>query len=153
MSFHESDSKRTTLSDLKIQIGIMQKTLEYKEAELIQRSKELEKIHSELKRRENELERQGEVLKQQSSELTDLKIRLEVTKVELGQKKTTFGTRFLAVLVSVLFGAATILFNLGNSMITANPPDTKGNTLLFLAAIIYIAASVMTVFILGGSNK
>jgi len=57
----------------------------------------------------------------------------------------------LALIVSVLFGAATILFNLGNSMITASPPDAKGNTLIFTAAVIYVVASLVTIFILGGS--
>ena len=73
---------------------------------------------------------------------------LEVTRVELGQKKKPLKTRFLAVIVSLLFGAATILFNLGNSMITATPPDVKGNTLLFIAVVIYIVATLVTVFIL-----
>ena len=138
MSVNQPDPSKMTPSELRIQWGMMQKELEFRETILIERAKELEKTNEKLEKREEEL--------------TTLKVQLEGKDVELKHKKGNLKTRILAAIVSVLFGVSTILFNYANSLLTTKPPDPNGNTMLDLAGLIYLVCVIVTIFMLGGGN-
>lgn len=145
MSHEQLDPSKMTQSELRMQVVRMQ-------AELTQRSLELDRVQAELRRREQELEKREEELKQKETALTDLRVKFEVSRVELGHKKPTLTSRLIAFIVGIFFGVTTVLFNQANSMINAKPPDPAGNTLLVIAAILYFGCLIATVFIAGGGK-
>lgn len=138
MSVNQPDPSKMTPSELRIQWGMMQKELEFRETILIERSHALEKTNEKLEKREEEL--------------TTLKVQLEGKDVELKHKRGNLKTRILAAIVSVLFGVSTVLFNYANSLVTAKPPDPNGNVMLGIAGLIYIICAIVTIFMLGGGN-
>jgi len=138
MSSNQPDPSKMTPNELRIQWGVLQRELEFRETILNERGKELEQANIKLEQREQEL--------------TTLKVELEGKNVELKHKKGNLKTRVLAAIVSVLFGVSTILFNYANSLITAKPPNPNGNVLLGIAGLIYLACVIVTIFMLGGGN-
>jgi hypothetical protein len=73
MSSNQSDPSRMTPNELRIQWGVLQRELEFRETILNERSKELEQANIKLGQREQEL--------------TTLKVELEGKTVELKHKK------------------------------------------------------------------
>jgi hypothetical protein len=138
MSSNQPDPSKMAPNELRIQWGMMQRELEFREMILTERGKELERANIKLSQREQEL--------------TTLKVELEGKNVELKHKKGSLKTRVLAGIVSVLFGVSTILFNYANSLLTAKPPEANGNVLLGIAGLIYLACVIVTIFMLGGGN-
>jgi hypothetical protein len=148
----QADPNKMTQSELKIRYMLMQKELELKDSIIFQRDQELTKVNSELLRHRSEVEQREDALEKRVSEISDLKIQFEVTKVKLTQaqselvkKRSIVRSMILAASISVLFGVTTIMFNLGNSMITTTPPNAQGNTLLIIAVIVYLVATVVNI--------
>lgn len=144
MSSQQFDPNKMKPTELRVQWGALQKELEYKEKAFIQRGEELERAYDQLKQRESELQ-------QKTADLIELRVKLEAKTVELGQRKKPL-IKIIAIIVSLLFGVTNVLFNLANNMIGAKPPDPNGNVLIAIAATIYFACAVITIFVLGGGN-
>ena len=85
-------------------------------------------------------------------EISRLRLQVALQGSELDKRKRTWKTKLLAVFVSLLFGVTAILFNIANSLLTSNPPNPLGTTILAGAFLIYIACAFVTTFILEGNN-
>lgn len=90
-------------------------------------------------------------LKHREETLNDTKLRLANLQNQ-PQKKTPIWKMTLAFFTSILFGITSIMFNIGTSMLTSKPPEPPGNILLTLAGIIFVICTLVSTFIVGGSN-
>ena len=72
-------------------------------------------------------------------------------KASVTKKKDPIA-KWKAIFSSLLFLLASLLASFGTNMLTSAPPDPKEIILISFAVIISMLATVMTVFILGGSN-
>jgi hypothetical protein len=90
-------------------------------------------------------------LKHKEETLNDARLQL-VHLQSQPQKKTPIWKMTLAFFTSILFGITSIMFNVGTSLLTSKPPDPSGNILLTLAGIIFVICTLVSTFIVGGSN-
>jgi hypothetical protein len=90
-------------------------------------------------------------LKYRDEALRDTRLQL-VALQNQPKKKTSVWKMILAFSISILFGVTSIMFNVGTSMLTSKPPDPSGNILLVLAGIIFVICTLVSTFIVGGSN-
>jgi Mrp family chromosome partitioning ATPase len=138
MSSNQPDPNQKGSNDVEVLAARLQERLDNREAVIIEKSSELDRLSKQLTTREKEI-------KQKTIEIAELKTKVAVKDTELEHKKPTIKNRILAVSVSLLFGVSTILFNLANSLLTNKPPEPKGTVIFDVAAIIYIICAVVTV--------
>jgi Mrp family chromosome partitioning ATPase len=143
MSSNQSGQKGS--NGVAVRAARLQERLNHREAVIVEKNNELDKLSRQLVAREKEI-------KQKTTEIAELKTKLAVKDTEPRHKKPTVRNRILAVSVSILFGISTILFNLANSLLTNRPPDPNGTVVFGAAAAIYVVCTVVTVFMLGGGN-
>lgn len=118
---------------------------EYMESEIVKKNEELKNVHEEMKFREILSEKKD-------AELNKLKLRVELQSSELDKRKSTLKTKLLAVIVSLLSGVASVMVNVASNFLTSTSSNPVGNTILGIAAFIYLICTVMTIFILGGTS-
>jgi uncharacterized membrane-anchored protein len=149
----EDNTQNNLITDFKV---LEQKYIHEQEKNF-QKEQDLIKAYDERNKLRADLEQTNERLNRLERELEVTKERLKNTETNLTQQnkeeiKKNRSTKLLAIIATVLFLMASLLFNYGNSLITSNPPQIVGILVLFIASLMGILAAIINILIIGGSN-
>jgi hypothetical protein len=125
MSPKKQKSKRQDLETIRIHVAELQTELALHEAH----QKELATINSIPATLREDIAAKNEQLKSKDDQIKKL--------------LPSWKSIIVSLIVSVFLGVSTVLYNFGNSLITASPPNTAGDALIFAAIVVYAGSSTI----------